>query len=67
MSNTTSTPWFAVSMALVGIIFGYGIATGTGGASPAAAPSAPTAAAPNAPSAPAPARGLAHHYRLLEP
>jgi protein-disulfide isomerase len=55
MSNTTSTPWFAVSMALVGIIFGYGIATGTGGASPAAAPSAPTAAAPSAPSAPAPA------------
>lgn len=53
MSNT-STPWFGISMALVGIIFGYGIATGTSSSVPAAAPSAP-AAAPSAPSAPAPA------------
>lgn len=54
MSNT-STPWFGVSMALVGIIFGYGVATATSTPSAPSAPSAPTAAAPSAPSAPAPA------------
>jgi len=39
-------------MALVGVIFGYGIATSTSASAPAPSP-APTAAAPSAPSAPA--------------
>lgn len=53
MSDTTSTPWFGISMALFGIIVGYIIATAM--QTPTAAPAAaPTAAAPSAPTAAAP-------------
>lgn len=57
MADSNTNPWFGVSMALIGVIVGYGIAL-SGGAAPAAAPArvadaAPTAAAPTAP-APAP-------------
>ncbi len=41
-SMQTSTPWFAVSMGLVGLIVGYGIATGVG--MPPRAPAAPIVA-----------------------
>lgn len=40
-NDTTTNPWFGISMALVGVIVGYGIAMGTN-------TSGPTTAAPNA-------------------
>jgi protein-disulfide isomerase len=49
-SSMPSSPWFAVSMSLLGVIVGYGLATAhiglpAGAPAPAAAPSAPTAPA----------------------
>lgn len=53
MADSSNNQWFGISMVLVGVIVGYGVATSSGSAP---APSAPTAAvAPSAaPSAPAP-------------
>ena len=52
MANTPNNQWFGISMVLVGVIVGYGVAMSSDGSSPTG-PSAPTAAvAPPAPSAP---------------
>ncbi|MDA0376097.1 MAG: thioredoxin domain-containing protein [bacterium] len=55
MADSSNNQWFGISMVLVGVIVGYGVATSSGGAPiPANAPTA--AVAPSAaPSAPAPA------------
>lgn len=45
MADSSSNPWFGVSMALVGVIVGYGIAMGTNAGIPTSDGNAPTAAA----------------------
>lgn len=57
MANTNVNPWFGVSMVLVGVIVGYGVAMGTNASPGASAPAkAAVADAPApTPSAPAPA------------
>lgn len=50
MADSNSNQWFGVSMVLIGVIVGFGIAT-SGSSAPTSAPSAPTAAAPT-PTAP---------------
>lgn len=53
MSDVKANPWFGVSMVLVGVIVGYGVAMGTNAApAPSAKPTAEVAAP--TPSAPAP-------------
>ncbi len=42
-SSATSSPWFAVSTGLIGLIVGYGLSTAIAGPSGPAAPSAPSA------------------------
>lgn len=56
MANESSNPWFGISMALIGVIAGYGIALGTNvvPSSNGGAPAIVDAGAPAAPSAPAP-------------
>lgn len=54
MSTQATNPWFGLSMTLVGVIIGYGVAIATGGGMLPAANNAPTAQAPT-PSEPAPA------------
>lgn len=56
-SNNTNTPWFAVSVGLMGLIVGYGLSGLTGGTTAQVAPTqvVADAPAPAAPSAPAPA------------
>lgn len=56
-TKTSSTnPWFGISMVLLGVIVGYGVATGMGGGLqlPGKAPAQVVPSAPQAPSAPAP-------------
>jgi len=48
-TNVTSNPWFGISMALIGVIVGYGIAMGTIGTSSIGNPGAGAAANPPAP------------------
>ena len=50
-TSSNSNPWFAVSMGLVGLIVGYGLATGTQGG--LAFPKAPAQVVPSAPNVPA--------------
>ncbi|MCA9371053.1 MAG: thioredoxin domain-containing protein [Candidatus Peregrinibacteria bacterium] len=55
MANSPSNHWFGVSMVLIGIIAGYGVAVGTNAPSPSAAPKAVMGDNPSpTPSAPAP-------------
>lgn len=57
MAESNTNPWYGVSMVLIGVIVGYGVAMGTNTTpAPAAAPKAAIADAPSAaPTAPAPA------------
>ncbi|MBU0458455.1 DsbA family protein [Patescibacteria group bacterium] len=52
--DSKSSPWFAVSLGLIGIILGYGVATGTGGGPKDAKMADPTPAPTEVPPAPPP-------------
>ncbi len=55
MADSSNTHWFGISMVLIGVIVGYGVATSSGDTSTIKAPTAAVAPSPAAPSAPPPA------------
>ena len=70
----TDSPWFSVSMGLLGVIVGFGVAFGMGygpggGSAPAAVPSpaAPSPAAPSPAPAPSPAAPTVDNADPVDP
>lgn len=67
MADSSNNNWFGVSMVLIGVIVGYGIAMSSGGAAPAAKPSNAVAdAAPTPTPAPAPAQPEAKDVKPID-